>query len=120
MEMTPLWKSAQDADSHSGLAKPRQERSAFPHFHRPDDEIKSTEKNFRKYFCRTSRTELVLLVTVVAGVVQSVGKSRVFHRDFSKLLWEPASFQGFNRIGTLHNTLRSIFLPTTNSEFPLL
>ena len=58
MEMTPLWKSAQDADSHSGLEKPRQERSAFPHFHRPDDEIKSTEKNFRKYFCRTSRTEL--------------------------------------------------------------
>jgi len=49
MEMKPLWKSAQDADSHSGLEKPRQERSAFPHFHRPDDEIKSTEKNFRKY-----------------------------------------------------------------------
>jgi hypothetical protein len=60
MEMKPLWKSAQDADSHSGLEKPRQERSAFPHFHRPDDEIKSTEKNFRKYFCRTSRTELGL------------------------------------------------------------
>ena len=58
MEMTPLWKSAQDADSHSGLEKPRQERSAFPHFHRPDDEIKSTEKNFRKYFCRTSRIQL--------------------------------------------------------------
>ena len=34
------------------LEKPRQERSAFPHFHRPDDEDKNTGENFRKYSCR--------------------------------------------------------------------
>jgi len=50
MEMTPLWKSAPNADSHSGLEKPRQERSAFPHFHRPDDKIKTTEKTFGNTF----------------------------------------------------------------------
>ena len=35
MEMTPQRKSAQDADSLSGLEKLRKPRSAFPHSHRP-------------------------------------------------------------------------------------
>ena len=35
MEMTPERKSAQDADSLSGLEKLRKQRSAFPHSHRP-------------------------------------------------------------------------------------
>ena len=82
MEMTPLWKSAQDADSHSGLEKPRQERSAFPHFHRPDDEIKSTEKNFRKYFCRTSGIQLAQIFSATALVLQTCIGS---HHPISRL-----------------------------------
>ena len=35
MERTPERKSAQDADSLSGLEKLRTQRSAFPHSHRP-------------------------------------------------------------------------------------
>jgi len=31
-KLPPLWKSAQDADSHSGLEKPRTQREAFPQF----------------------------------------------------------------------------------------
>ncbi len=40
-----------------------------------------------------------------------MGKSRVFHRDFSKLLLKPASFQGFNRSGTVHSAPRLVFHP---------
>ena len=93
MEMTPLWKSAQDADSHSGLEKPRQERSAFPHFHRPDDEIKSTEKNFRKYFCRTSRTELIRKnvlnpMCLVSMLGEYVYAAFAFHKPDLDFAWK--------------------------------
>ena len=61
-----------------------------------------------------------LVEIAAAGAVQSVGKSRVFHRDFSKLLLKPASSQGFHRSGTLHSADPPTFSPTTNPEYPLL
>ena len=61
-----------------------------------------------------------LIELTVVGAVQSVGKSRVFHRGFSKLLLKPASFQGFNRSGTLHSASGAPLSPTTNPEYPLL
>ena len=61
-----------------------------------------------------------LVEIAAAGAMQSVGKSRVFHRDFSKLLLKPASSQGFHRSGTLHSADPPTFSPTTNPEYPLL
>src|SRR5438093_10373855 len=58
-----------------------------------------------------SRSIQRLIEIAVIGAVQSVGKSRVFHRDFSKLLLKPASFQGFNRSGTVHSAPRLVFHP---------
>ena len=54
-----------------------------------------------------------------SALVESVVKPRVPHRGFSKILWKPASFAGFHRIGTFHSAPCFGILPTTNSEFPL-
>ncbi len=66
MEMTPLWKSAQDADSHSGLEKPRQERSAFPHFHRPDDGEIKNGKTFGNTFAELDAHNLLKFAPLLA------------------------------------------------------
>src|SRR5213593_1790045 len=69
---------------------------------------------------RTECPSIQRLVKIAAvGAVQTVEKSRVLHRDFSRPLWKPASFQGFHRGGSLHSAFGRLFHPlqTRNSLF---
>src|SRR5438876_8841538 len=72
--------------------------------------------------CRTESSARqcgVWLRSPASALVESVVKPRVPHRGFSKILWKPASFAGFHRIGTFHSAPCFGILPTTNSEFPI-
>ena len=97
MEMTLERKSAQDADSLSGLEKLRKQRSAFPHSHRPgghpqdltnprggpNQMIKSgpdrVDKPIRTLIQQVARVSNDVLTSLLGPVVDSrrlAGKSR--------------------------------------------